>query len=62
MKTTHLYSGAFAALATFVTATTVQAQPVSGFDPVLVSESGYTLFFLGFALLGLALFNLRRRT
>jgi len=29
--------------------------------PVDVSETGYTLFFLGFALVGLALFNLRRR-
>ncbi|HRE80431.1 MAG TPA: hypothetical protein PLN52_05245 [Opitutaceae bacterium] len=30
-------------------------------SPVDVSETGYTLFFLGFALVGLALFNLRRR-
>lgn len=38
--------------------TWVQAQTA---NPVDVSETGYTLFFLGFALVGLALFNLRRR-
>jgi len=59
MKSKHIFRLAFGAFAGVGATAVAHAQSTA---PAVVSENGYTLFFLGFALLGLALFNFRRRT